>query len=194
FSVFAYVFNVGPPRDQPLIHRRHPAHRLLFLQALVNWIRIGLKSRFANALSKSCALYREQGSLALLSAIWDAIYSTASDHRLISLDATQAPLQQRVTRYSSAAALANKGQELLENMMNLLQPTALALLTATLLLTSAASADEKSPERERKVDQIFAPYDKPDSPGCALGVVRDGQFIYKRGYGAASLELGVPLT
>jgi CubicO group peptidase (beta-lactamase class C family) len=47
---------------------------------------------------------------------------------------------------------------------------------------------------ERKVDQVFAAYNKPDTPGCALGVVRDGEFIYKKGYGTASLELGVPLT
>lgn len=47
---------------------------------------------------------------------------------------------------------------------------------------------------EQKVDQVFAAFDKPGSPGCALGVVRDGNFIYKKGYGEGSLELGVPLT
>lgn len=47
---------------------------------------------------------------------------------------------------------------------------------------------------ERKVDQIFAAYDNSESPGCALGVIRDGNFIYKKGYGAGSLELGVPIT
>jgi CubicO group peptidase (beta-lactamase class C family) len=47
---------------------------------------------------------------------------------------------------------------------------------------------------ERRVDQIFSAYDEPESPGCALGVIRDGNFIYRKGYGAASLELGVPLT
>jgi CubicO group peptidase (beta-lactamase class C family) len=47
---------------------------------------------------------------------------------------------------------------------------------------------------ERNVDQIFAAYDKPESPGCALGVVRAGQFIYKKGYGMASIELRVPIT
>jgi CubicO group peptidase (beta-lactamase class C family) len=47
---------------------------------------------------------------------------------------------------------------------------------------------------ERRIDQIFAAYDKPASPGCALGLIRDGNFIYRKGYGAASLELGVPLT
>jgi CubicO group peptidase (beta-lactamase class C family) len=46
----------------------------------------------------------------------------------------------------------------------------------------------------QRVDRIFAAYDKPSSPGCALGVIRDGNFIYRKGYGMASLELGVPLS
>jgi CubicO group peptidase (beta-lactamase class C family) len=45
-----------------------------------------------------------------------------------------------------------------------------------------------------KVDQIFSVYDKAGSPGCALGVRHDGPFIYRRAYGLASLELGVPLS
>ena len=55
----------------------------------------------------------------------------------------------------------------------------------------AAAAQENSQALERKVDQVFADYNRPDSPGCALGVVRNGEFLYKRGYGTASLELGV---
>ena len=47
---------------------------------------------------------------------------------------------------------------------------------------------------EQRVDRIFAAYDKPGSPGCALGVIRDGNFVYRRAYGIASLELGVPLS
>jgi CubicO group peptidase (beta-lactamase class C family) len=47
---------------------------------------------------------------------------------------------------------------------------------------------------QQRVDQIFATYDKAGSPGCALGVIRNGAFIYRKGYGAASLELGVPLS
>ena len=27
----------------------------------------------------------------------------------------------------------------------------------------------------QKVDQLFAAYDKADSPGCSVGIVRDGQ-------------------
>ena len=45
-----------------------------------------------------------------------------------------------------------------------------------------------------KVDQLFAQWDKPDSPGCALAVIKDGQTIYKRGYGIANLDYGIPLS
>jgi len=45
-----------------------------------------------------------------------------------------------------------------------------------------------------RVDKIFEKLDKPDSPGCALGIVKDGQLIYKRGYGMADLEHHVAIT
>lgn len=45
-----------------------------------------------------------------------------------------------------------------------------------------------------KVDKLFAKWNKPDSPGCALGVIKNGQFIYKRGYGMANLEYNIPIT
>jgi CubicO group peptidase (beta-lactamase class C family) len=45
-----------------------------------------------------------------------------------------------------------------------------------------------------KIDQVFADYAKPDSPGCSLAVYRNGALAYAHGYGMASLELGVPIT
>ena len=45
-----------------------------------------------------------------------------------------------------------------------------------------------------KVDQLFAQWDKADSPGCALGVIRNGEFVYKRGYGMANLEYNIPIS
>jgi CubicO group peptidase (beta-lactamase class C family) len=45
-----------------------------------------------------------------------------------------------------------------------------------------------------KVDAIFAEYQRTDSPGCALGVYRDGAIEFARGYGMANLELGVAIT
>jgi CubicO group peptidase (beta-lactamase class C family) len=56
--------------------------------------------------------------------------------------------------------------------------------------TAALGADDRAPE----VDQLFAMFDKQGSPGCSVGVIRDGDFVYKRSFGYASLELGVPLT
>jgi len=46
----------------------------------------------------------------------------------------------------------------------------------------------------QKVDELFAQYDKPGSPGCSVGIIRDGKFAYRRSFGEASLELSVPLT
>ena len=63
-----------------------------------------------------------------------------------------------------------------------------------LLAVSTTSFAAGGDVAAQKVDQLFAAYDKPDSPGCSIGVVRDGKFVYRKSYGAASLELGVPLT
>jgi CubicO group peptidase (beta-lactamase class C family) len=45
-----------------------------------------------------------------------------------------------------------------------------------------------------QVDEIFAKWNKRDSPGCALGVYKDGQIIYKHGYGMADLNEDVTIT
>src|SRR5882724_5029116 len=45
-----------------------------------------------------------------------------------------------------------------------------------------------------KADKIFAQWDKPDSPGCELAVIKDGQIVYKRGYGMANLEHNIPMS
>ena len=47
---------------------------------------------------------------------------------------------------------------------------------------------------EAKVDELFAEWDRSDSPGAALAVVRDGEVLYKQGYGMANLEYDIPIT
>jgi CubicO group peptidase (beta-lactamase class C family) len=78
--------------------------------------------------------------------------------------------------------------------MNLFRNIAIMSISAGSFAAPASFAQQDSPDLQRKVDQVFAAYDKPNSPGCALGVVRDGEFVYKKGYGEGSLELSVPLT
>lgn len=74
-------------------------------------------------------------------------------------------------------------------------PTTLALAFATLL----APDPNAEPGHARlqldtvAVDAVFAAYDRNDGPGCALGVIRDGELVYARGYGMANLEHDVPL-
>lgn len=46
-------------------------------------------------------------------------------------------------------------------------------------------------DHRASVDSLFATWDKTTSPGCALGVIRNGELIYKRGYGMANLDFGI---
>ena len=45
-----------------------------------------------------------------------------------------------------------------------------------------------------RVDKLFVEWNRSDSPGCSLGVSRNGIVVYDHGYGMANLELGVPIT
>jgi CubicO group peptidase (beta-lactamase class C family) len=62
---------------------------------------------------------------------------------------------------------------------------------------SAPFPQEKTPTSPAwagAVDALFATWDRPDSPGCALGVIQDGKLVHARGFGSASLEHAVPIT
>lgn len=45
-----------------------------------------------------------------------------------------------------------------------------------------------------QVDKLFTAWNKPDTPGCALAIVKDGKIIYAKGYGTSNLEYGIPIT
>jgi CubicO group peptidase (beta-lactamase class C family) len=54
----------------------------------------------------------------------------------------------------------------------------------------AAARDMGSVE----VDALFTRWDKPGSPGCAVGVFENGRAVYTRGYGLADLDHSIPNT
>ncbi len=60
-------------------------------------------------------------------------------------------------------------------------------LVASLPLTAQGAEDAA-------VDALFAEWDRPSTPGCALGVIRGGALTLTRGYGTADLETGAPNT
>jgi len=68
-----------------------------------------------------------------------------------------------------------------------------ALIVLFLSITRAITALAAEPTAQ-KVDDLFAAFSKPGSPGCSVGVIRNGSFVYKKSFGYASLELAVPLT
>ena len=51
-----------------------------------------------------------------------------------------------------------------------------------------------SPNQTAKVDSIFSEWNALDKPGASLGIIKDGELIYAKGYGAANLEYNIPNT
>jgi len=54
----------------------------------------------------------------------------------------------------------------------------------------AQEAEAQQPVSAR-IDKIFERWDRPGSPGCAVGVAQQGRVVYVQGYGMANLEYGV---
>lgn len=71
---------------------------------------------------------------------------------------------------------------------------AAALFVAGALLPAAASGQQLPKGTAARIDSIFADYNKPDAPGCAVGIYKDGKIIYAKGYGSADLEHDVAIT
>lgn len=71
----------------------------------------------------------------------------------------------------------------------------LALVSVVyIILASGASLAWHDAPPGAQVDTLFAQWDKPDSPGCALAIVKDGRIVHSRGYGMADLEHDVRIT
>ena len=57
---------------------------------------------------------------------------------------------------------------------------------------AAAAQPVLSPERQ--VDTLLAKWNRPDTPGAMVEVIRDGKILLSKGYGQADLERKVPIT
>lgn len=65
----------------------------------------------------------------------------------------------------------------------------LAAMLGMLLSSTSVAAQDWT-----KTDALFAAYDRPDMPGCAYGVFRDGVLLHARGFGAANVDDHRPIT
>lgn len=70
---------------------------------------------------------------------------------------------------------------------------ALIALVAVQPVTTSPPVSQ-SPAWRDSVDKVFAPWATRQSPGCALGIYKDGRIAYERGYGMADLEHDVPIA
>lgn len=74
------------------------------------------------------------------------------------------------------------------------KPCFLASVFLVLVLAATvASAQPAAPvsPTPQQVDAVFAEWDSTQTPGCSLGVYRNGRMAYARGYGMANLEYGI---
>jgi CubicO group peptidase (beta-lactamase class C family) len=62
------------------------------------------------------------------------------------------------------------------------------------LLVSLPIAPTRGDEPASKVDALFARWNRPDSPGAAVAVVKGGAILHIQGYGMADLEHDAPIT
>ncbi len=60
--------------------------------------------------------------------------------------------------------------------------------------SGAATGGPRPGSTAARVDRLFAQWNRSDTPGCSVGVSRNGRVVYQSGYGMASLELGVRIT
>jgi D-alanyl-D-alanine carboxypeptidase len=72
-----------------------------------------------------------------------------------------------------------------------------ALLPCALLFIVGADAGAQSPPEDestsRAIDQVMSAVYRPNEPGAAVVVVKAGRVVFRKAYGQANVELGVPL-
>jgi len=61
-------------------------------------------------------------------------------------------------------------------------------------LAAAQTPTASQPDLSERVDKVFQKWNRTDSPGCALSVMKDGRIVYKHGYGMADLDHNVTIT
>lgn len=66
-------------------------------------------------------------------------------------------------------------------------------IACLLVCVSSLAQSKKIDSLSIKIDKLFAQYNKT-TPGAAIGVVRNGKVIFKKGYGMANLEYDLPIT
>ena len=68
----------------------------------------------------------------------------------------------------------------------------LLVLLGSLIISFTLSADISHDEFSNSIDGLFD--SRENKPGCAVGVIKDGEYIHNKGYGMANLEHDIAIT
>jgi len=63
--------------------------------------------------------------------------------------------------------------------------------TLILILITSISVQAETSDLSKKIDSLFG--DRSEKPGCAVGVIENGEYIHSEGYGLANLEHEIPI-
>ncbi len=69
-------------------------------------------------------------------------------------------------------------------------------ILATLIITfNFLHTNAQNPiPQQKSIDSIFANWNFSETPGASLGIIKNGELIYSKGYGSANLEYNIPNT
>jgi CubicO group peptidase (beta-lactamase class C family) len=71
---------------------------------------------------------------------------------------------------------------------------ALGLLIGTIIWSTPLFAQSIPDSIAKKIDRLFMKWNSANSPGCAIGIVRNDSLIYTRAFGMANLEHDISNT
>ncbi len=74
----------------------------------------------------------------------------------------------------------------------LVMSSLLALCVGTMPPAGASEAPES--DLVTGIDEIFSDIDPAQDPGCAVGVIHQGEYLVEKGYGLANLEYDIPIS
>jgi len=63
-----------------------------------------------------------------------------------------------------------------------------------LWLVSCENAQQALDPKEEQIDSLFMHLNRADGPGVAIGVIKNGEFVYKKYFGQANLNYDLPIN
>ena len=70
-----------------------------------------------------------------------------------------------------------------------------SIFSSVLAFANNAAPQPKLSDSEiAGIDRLFARWNRTNSPGFAVGVIRNGSLVFAKGYGMSNLEYGIPIT